>query len=55
MFGWFFEGERVRTPEGEGAEVIADTNGAELVPVMLDDGRLHEYMTYELSRLGIPA
>lgn len=54
MFGMFFEGERVCTPKGN-ADVIEDTNGAELVPVRLDNGRLDEFMTFELSRLGIPA
>lgn len=54
MFGNFFEGERVKTPKGD-ADVVEDTNGADWVPVRLDDGRLDEFMTYELSRLGIPA
>lgn len=54
MFGMFFEGERVKTPQGD-ADVVEDTNGADWVPVRLDNGRLEEFMTFELSRLGIPA
>lgn len=54
MFNSYFEGERVKTPHGD-ADVLEDTNGADFVPVRLDNGRLEEFMTFELSRLGIPA